>query len=74
MEPVVESLSPPIFFKYKPMFKKALASFTEDKVCDRLRKLYEAEKTIKSGSSSDRQILTEIFFDIINLSQTCNCR
>jgi DNA polymerase-3 subunit delta len=62
MEASVESLSPPIFFKYKPMFKKALSNFTEDKVCDNLKKLYEAEKAIKSGASSDKQILSKIFF------------
>ncbi len=62
MDDAIVSLSPPIFFKYVASFKQAIGKITINDVKYSLNILYEAEKSIKSGIISPKQVCTEVFF------------
>jgi len=52
----------PIFFKYKPAFKKAISTLTKAKVVKSLDALYKAEKQVKEGNKEYKDILLNCFF------------
>jgi DNA polymerase-3 subunit delta len=66
IDEAIASLSPPIFFKYVMPFKQAVSKITIKDILACLEILYEAEKSIKSGSFSPKQICDQIFFECSN--------
>jgi DNA polymerase-3 subunit delta len=65
IDEAIASLSPPIFFKYVMPFKQAVSKITIKDILACLEILYEAEKSIKSGSFSPKQICDQIFPKIL---------
>lgn len=63
IEKAISSVPNQIFFKYKPAFKKAIASLDIPKILLALENLYEAEKEVKSGSSEYKELLLRCFFE-----------
>ena len=63
VESAISSLPNPIFFKYKADFSKAVSKMNYNQAVQSLNILYEAEKTVKSGTTSDKDICLKMFFD-----------
>ena len=54
VEDAAGSLSPPIFFKYMPDFKRIISKCDLEKILKILESLYQAEVSLKSGIMNDR--------------------
>lgn len=61
-EAAIANLPNQIFFKYKPDFIKALKDMQYKDAIHVLEILSEAEKSVKSGNVSDKEICTESYF------------
>ena len=70
LEIAINNLKPPIFWKDKPHFLTQAKKWDEKKLNNLLKKTYEIEKTIKSNSSLNKQILLKEL--VINICETAN--
>jgi len=66
IDDAIASLTPPIFFKYISIFKQTVSKISLQQTIKLLNILYEAEKSLKSGVFSPKQICTQIFFAASN--------
>mgnify|MGYP001185509618 CR=1 FL=1 len=70
LEIAINNLKPPIFWKDKPHFLTQAKKWDEEKLNSLLKKTYEIEKTIKSNSFLNKQILLKEL--VINICETAN--
>ena len=70
LEIAINNLKPPIFWKDKPHFLTQAKKWDEEKLSSLLKKTYEIEKTIKSNSFLNKQILLKEL--VINICETAN--
>ena len=70
LEKAIENVKPPIFWKDKPNFMTQAKKWNEEKLNRLLKKTYEIEKTIKSNSFLNKQILLKEL--VINICETAN--
>mgnify|MGYP001215623544 CR=1 FL=1 len=70
VEAKINSLKPPIFWKDKPHFLTQAKKWDKEKLNSLLKKTYEIEKTIKSNSFLNKQILLKEL--VINICETAN--
>ena len=70
LEIAINNLKPPIFWKDKPHFLTQAKKWDEEKLNSLLKKTYDIEKTIKSNSFLNKQILLKEL--VINICETAN--
>ena len=70
LEIAINNLKPPIFWKDKPHFLTQAKKWDKEKLNSLLKKTYEIEKTIKSNSFLNKQILLKEL--VINICETAN--
>ena len=70
LEIAINNLKPPIFWKDKPHFLTQAKKWDKEKLNSLLKKTYEIEKTIKSNSFLNKQILLKEL--LINICETAN--
>ncbi len=70
LEIAINNLKPPVFWKDKPHFVTQIKKWNEEKLNRLLKKTYEIEKTIKSNSFLNKQILLKEL--VINICETAN--
>ena len=70
LEIAINNLKPPIFWKDKPHFLSQAKKWDEEKLNSLLKKTYDIEKTIKSNSFLNKQILLKEL--VISICETAN--
>ncbi len=73
-EQAVAGLKPPVFFKDKPGFVRALGIWSDARLVEGMTLLVEAERACKSGRGSDRDICERAVLRLTRLTRTASTR